>query len=311
MGNLAIIGGTGLSQLTDLKIIKHDTITTPYGAPSADFITGALNGKEVIFLARHGNPHSIPPHKINYCANIWGLKQLGAENIIAVAAVGGITPEMVPAHIAIPDQIIDYSCGRKHTFFEDPNDPVTHIDFSYPYSQALRSRLIHAAKQAGIAVSPIGTYGCTQGPRLETAAEIKRMEQDGCDLVGMTGMPEAALAKELGINYATISVMANWAAGKSEGEITMAEIEQNLHVGMAKVAILLKVFVDTLDLNTVLDNISAREAKLLRKHFGINVDYSSLEEVGKQFEVTRNRIREIEQKALKKLRGDPDPDDAA
>jgi 5'-methylthioinosine phosphorylase len=246
MSHLAIIGGTGLSQLADLKIIKRDSLTTPYGTPSADFITGKLNGKDIIFLARHGNPHSIPPHKINYCANIWGLKQLGVENIIAVAAVGGITPEMIPAHIAIPDQIIDYSYGRKHTFFEDGNDPVTHIDFSYPYSQALRSRLIHAAKQASIQISPIGTYGCTQGPRLETAAEIKRMERDGCDLVGMTGMPEAALAKELGINYATISVIANWGAGKMEGEITMAEIELNLHKGMANAAELLKTFVETI-----------------------------------------------------------------
>jgi 5'-methylthioinosine phosphorylase len=241
MSRLAIIGGTGLSQLADLKIIKSDRITTPYGAPSADFITGELNGKDVIFLARHGNPHTIAPHKINYRANIWGLKQLEVENIIAVAAVGGITPDMVPAHIAIPDQIIDYSYGRKHTFFED--DSVTHIDFSYPYCQTLRSRLIHAAKQAGIKISPIGTYGCTQGPRLETAAEIKRMEQDGCDLVGMTGMPEAALAKELGLNYATVSVIANWAAGKTEGEITMAEIEQNLHKGMANAAGLLKAFI--------------------------------------------------------------------
>jgi 5'-methylthioinosine phosphorylase len=243
MSRLAIIGGTGLSQLAELKNIQWNSLTTPYGAPSADFITGELNGKEVIFLARHGNPHSIPPHKINYCANIWGLKQLGVINIIAVAAVGGITPEMVPAHIAIPDQIIDYSYGRKHTFFEDEKDPVTHIDFSYPYSQMLRAKLIHAAKQAGIHISPIGTYGCTQGPRLETAAEIKRMEQDGCDLVGMTGMPEAALAKELGLNYATVSVIANWAAGKTDGEITMAEIEQNLHKGMANAAVLLKAFV--------------------------------------------------------------------
>ena len=244
MGRLAIIGGTGLSQLADLKIIKHDSITTPYGAPSADFITGELNGKEVIFLARHGNPHSFAPHKINYRANIWGLKQLGVENIIAVAAVGGITFEMIPAHIAIPDQIIDYSYGRKHTFFEDENDPVTHIDFSYPYSQMLRSRLIHAAKKAGIQISPIGTYGCTQGPRLETAAEIKRMENDGCDLVGMTGMPEAVLAKELGMNYVAVAVVANWAAGKTEGEITMAEVEQNLHKGMVNAAVLLKAFVE-------------------------------------------------------------------
>jgi 5'-methylthioinosine phosphorylase len=243
MSRLAIIGGTGLSQLADLKIIKSDSLSTPYGAPSADFITGELSGKEVIFLARHGNPHSIAPHKINYCANIWGLKQLGVDNIIAVAAVGGIMPEMIPTHIIIPDQIIDYSYGRKHTFFEGQGDPVTHIDFSYPYSQTLRARLIHAAKQAGISISPIGTYGCTQGPRLETAAEIKRMEQDGCDLVGMTGMPEAALAKELAINYATVSVVANWAAGKTEGEITLSEIEQNLHKGMANAAELLKAFV--------------------------------------------------------------------
>jgi 5'-methylthioinosine phosphorylase len=243
MSGLAIIGGTGLSQLADFNVIKRDSIATPYGSPSADFFTGELNRKEVIFLARHGNPHCIAPHKINYRANLWGLKQLGVEHIIAVAAVGGITSGMVPAHIAIPDQIIDYSYGRKHTFFEDGNDPVTHIDFSYPYSQTLRSRLIHAAKEAGIPISPIGTYGCTQGPRLETAAEIKRMENDGCDLVGMTGMPEAALAKELAINYASVGVIANWAAGKMEGEITMAEIEQNLHKGMANAAFLLKAFV--------------------------------------------------------------------
>ncbi len=242
MGRLAIIGGTGLTQFAGLKIIKRETVTTPYGAPSAEFVTGEFSGKEVVFLARHGNPHSIPPHKINYCANIWSLKQLEIEHIIAVAAVGGITQEMAPAHIAIPDQIIDYSYGRKQTFFDDVNDPVTHIDFSYPYSQVLRSRLIHAAKTAGIPVSPIATYGCTQGPRLETAAEIKRMEQDGCDVVGMTGMPEAALAKELDIQYATLSVIANWAAGKTEGEITMAEIEHNLHKGMTNAAQLLKSF---------------------------------------------------------------------
>ena len=243
MTKLAIIGGTGLTQLRDLTIIKRDKLTTPYGAPSADFITGELNQKEVIFLARHGNPHTIAPHKINYRANIWGLKHLGVEQIIAVAAVGGITAEMVPAHIAIPDQIIDYSHSRLHTFFEDENYPVTHIDFSYPYNQLLRAALIIAAKEANIAISPIGTYGCTQGPRLETAAEIKRMEKDGCNVVGMTGMPEAALAKELEMDYAAISVIANWAAGMTEGEITMADIEHNLHAGMANVAKLLKTFI--------------------------------------------------------------------
>jgi 5'-methylthioinosine phosphorylase len=240
MSSLAIIGGTGLTQLSDLKIIKREQFSTPYGSPSAEFVTGELNNSRVIFLARHGNPHTIAPHQINYRANIWGLKQLGVEQIIAVAAVGGITGKMAPAHIAIPDQIIDYSYGRKQTFFEE--DTVTHIDFTYPYSQKLRSRLISAAAQAGIKISPLGTYGCTQGPRLETAAEIQRMERDGCDLVGMTGMPEAALAKELEMDYATISVVANWAAGKSEGEITMVEIERHLHKGMANTAELLKAF---------------------------------------------------------------------
>ncbi|MGZ8135733.1 MAG: S-methyl-5'-thioinosine phosphorylase [Methylococcaceae bacterium] len=242
MSKLAIIGGTGLTQLSGLKIIKSEQLSTPYGLPSANFIIGEFNHQEVIFLARHGNPHSIPPHKINYRANIWGLKQLGIERIIAVAAVGGITKDMAPAHIAIPDQLIDYSYGRRQTFFEDENDPVTHIDFTYPYSMKLRADLIAAATQANIGVSRTATYGCTQGPRLETAAEITRMERDGCDLVGMTGMPEAALAKELDMEYASVSVVANWAAGKTEGEITMAEIEQNLHIGMANAASLLKAF---------------------------------------------------------------------
>jgi len=243
MTKLAIIGGTGLTQLNGLSIIKRETLTTPYGSPSADFITGEYNQKEIIFLARHGNPHTIAPHKINYRANIWGLKHLGVEKIIAVAAVGGITPEMAPAHITIPDQIIDYSHSRLQTFFEDENYPVTHIDFTYPYNRALRAALIMAATKADITISPIGTYGCTQGPRLETAAEIKRMEKDGCDLVGMTGMPEASLAKELEMDYAAISVIANWAAGKTAGEITMAEIERHLHNGMINVAKLLKAFI--------------------------------------------------------------------
>jgi 5'-deoxy-5'-methylthioadenosine phosphorylase len=243
MTKLAIIGGTGLTQLDELILVKRETLTTPYGAPSADFITGKLHDKEVIFLARHGNPHTIAPHNINYRANIWGLKHLGVEQIIAVAAVGGISAAMQPAHIAIPDQLIDYTYGREHTFFSDENYPVTHIDFTFPYNPALRTTLINAAAHANINISNTATYGCTQGPRLETIAEIKRMAQDGCDVVGMTGMPEAALAKELGVNYASISVIANWSAGKAEGEITMAEIEQNLLVGMANTAQLLKAFI--------------------------------------------------------------------
>jgi 5'-methylthioinosine phosphorylase len=240
---IAIIGGTGLTQISGLNIIKHEQIATPYGSPSAEFVTGEFNQKQVVFLARHGNPHSIPPHRINYRANIWALKHLGVESIIAVAAVGGITSAMEPACLALPDQIIDYSYDRKHTFFDDEFSPVTHIDFTAPYSQSLREQLITAAANANVKLVTNGTYGCTQGPRLETTAEIKRMERDGCDLVGMTGMPEAALARELELEYATLAVVANWGAGKTEGEITMAEIEQHLHTGMANALALLKAFI--------------------------------------------------------------------
>jgi 5'-methylthioinosine phosphorylase len=243
MITLAIIGGTGLSQLTALKNPRREAVNTPYGNPSAEFVIGTIHDKEVIFLARHGNPHAIPPHKINYRANIWALQHLGVKDILAVAAVGGITSEMTPASLAIPDQIIDYTYSREHTFFDGANGNVTHIDFTYPYCQKLRAGLITAAASANLHVSPIGTYGCTQGPRLESTAEIVRMERDGCDLVGMTGMPEASLAKELGLNYAALAVMANWGAGKTAGEITMAEIEENLHHGMANAAKLLQAFV--------------------------------------------------------------------
>lgn len=242
MSKIAIIGGTGLNQINGLKTTTTQQLETPFGNPSAAYVHGNINGKEIIFLARHGTPHSIAPHKINYRANIWGLKELGVSEIIAVAAVGGITPAMGPAHIAIPDQIIDYSYGREHTFYADNLDTVTHIDFTVPYNKQLRTRLIQAAREANLEISTTGTYGCAQGPRLETAAEIIRMERDGCDLVGMTGMPEAALAKELNIDYATIAVVANWAAGKSEGEITMAEIEHHLKKGMSDVANLLTSF---------------------------------------------------------------------
>ena len=237
---LAIIGGTGLTQIDQLTITGEQSLDTPYGAPSAPFVFGELDGKQLVFLARHGNPHRIPPHKINYRANIWGLKQLGITEIIAVAAVGGITEAMGPAQIAIPDQIIDYSYGREHTFFADDLEHVTHIDFSFPYTQNLRNRLIAAAQHLNLSVSTSGTYACTQGPRLETATEIRRLKNDGCDLVGMTGMPEAALAKELDLAYANISVVANWGAGILDTEITMAEIEQNLIVGMDNAIKLLK-----------------------------------------------------------------------
>lgn len=240
MGNIAIIGGTGLTSLTDLEITGSEEVTTPFGTPSAPLVHGRFAGKEVLFLARHGSEHTIPPHKVNYRANLWALKEARVSKIVAVAAVGGIHEQMGPGRLVIPDQIIDYTTSRSNTFFEDDLDHVTHIDFTFPYSETLRSYLITAARCAGLDALEQGTYGATEGPRLETVAEISRMERDGCDLVGMTGMPEASLARELELEYAACAVVANWAAGKSEGIITMEEIEHHLVSGMDKVRRLLE-----------------------------------------------------------------------
>ncbi len=236
MTKLAVIGGSGFYQLGIMEAPKEAIVETPYGEPSGKYLTGHIKNQPFVFLARHGEHHRIPPHKINYRANMWGLKQLEVETVIAIAAVGGITPEMKPGHIVIPDQIIDYSYGREHSYFSDDLDSVTHIDFSYPYHPASREKLIALLSELTMDFSHSATYGCTQGPRLETSAEIIRMEKDGCHIVGMTGMPEAALAKELGMNYIAIAVVANWAAGKSEFEISMEEIERNLKQGMINVS---------------------------------------------------------------------------
>jgi len=241
----AVIGGTGLTSLNDLIIDERECLTTPYGDPSSDLMFGKLHGQEIVFLSRHGDPARIPPHRVNYRANLWALKTAGVTSVLAVAAVGGITSAMAPSKIAIPDQIIDYTYGREHTLFADKLNHVTHIDFTHPYTPRLREKLLTAAQQAQVEVINGGVYGCTQGPRLETPAEITRMERDGCDLVGMTGMPEASLARELEIDYACCAVVANWAAGKQPGEITMAEIESNLRQGMADLSRILQHWVQS------------------------------------------------------------------
>ncbi|MGY2259159.1 S-methyl-5'-thioinosine phosphorylase [Pseudomonas sp. SDO55104_S430] len=231
----AIIGGTGLTQLEGLSIRQSLMVDTPYGTPSAEVQIGEYAGKEVLFLARHGHPHRFPPHQVNYRANLWALKQAGAEAILAVNAVGGIHAAMGIGHFCVPHQLIDYTYGRQHTYFADDLEQVTHIDFSYPYSEPLRQRLIAALAAEGVDYSAQGVYACTQGPRLETVAEIARLERDGCDIVGMTGMPEATLARELELDYACLALVVNPAAGKSTSVITMAEIEQALLGGMGKV----------------------------------------------------------------------------
>ncbi|MDS4019719.1 MAG: S-methyl-5'-thioinosine phosphorylase [Candidatus Competibacter sp.] len=246
--SVAIIGGTGLTSLDTLNITHRETQSTPYGDPSSLMIRGELGGRTVVFLARHGQHHTIPPHRINYRANLWALHRIGVRQVIAVAAVGGIRDDMGPGALAFPDQIVDYTWGRHCTFFEDNLSHVTHIDFTEPYCPELRARLIEAARALGLGAREPCTYAAAQGPRLETAAEIRRMERDGCDIVGMTGMPEAALARELGLRYATCAVVANRAAGKAPGEITMAEIERNLAGGMDRIKSLLARVIPTLDL---------------------------------------------------------------
>ncbi len=243
----AIIGGSGLYTLMDeFKITHREIIQTPYGEPSGPVIHGELYGKPLIFIARHGYTHRIPPHKINYRANIWLLKKLGIEQIIAVNAVGGINKNLPPQQIAIPDQIIDYTYDREFTFFEKDLSAVVHIDFSYPYSESIRKGLINAAKDAHLDIVHSGTYACTQGPRLETAAEIKRLAQDGCDMVGMTAMPEASLAREQNIDYASIAVSANWAAGIKNQPLDMADILNHLNQGMVQVKTLLLTYMKNL-----------------------------------------------------------------
>ncbi|AHI29406.1 S-methyl-5'-thioinosine phosphorylase [Marinobacter similis] len=232
---VGIIGGTGLTTLSGLEITGERAVETAWGTPSAPLVEGKLGEQEVVFLSRHGNPHRIPPHEVNYRANLRALYDAGVRTVVGVNAVGGIHSEMGPAHIVVPDQIIDYTWGRPSTFFEGELDEVTHIDFTWPYDAEARQILIDAARAQGTPCSDFGVYGATQGPRLETAAEIVRMERDGCDLVGMTGMPEAVLAAELGMRYVCLGLVVNWAAGKSDHIISMEEIHEAIDKGMSGV----------------------------------------------------------------------------
>ena len=234
---LAIIGGTGLTQLDNLNITKRLIVRTPYGEPSQPLIFGEIAGREVIFLARHGSGHTIPPHEVNYRANISALHLQGVTEIAAIATVGGIHPELAPGVIAIPHQIIDYTHGRKNTFYDGISLPVKHIDFTEPYCPNLRKKWEQAALSIGEPIINHGVYAAMQGPRLETAAEINRLERDGATMVGMTGMPEAALARELGISYAAICPIANHAAGRGDSVhgIQYEELIENLNNTMVRV----------------------------------------------------------------------------
>ena len=242
---LGIIGGSGLSRLESMVVTRRRVVRTPYGRPSGALAFGTLRGQKVVFLQRHGPGHTIPPHAVNYRANIWALHAQKVKDVVSVASVGGIRADLRPGTLAVPDQIIDYTHGRSATFVTRGDRPVTHIDFTCPYCEAMRQRLLEAARAAGEALVAEGTYAATQGPRLETAAEIGRLERDGAHLVGMTGMPEAALAREIGLCYAAIAVVVNHAAGRgaSEHGIRLEDIRLVSERAMERVSAILEQLV--------------------------------------------------------------------
>ncbi|GIL04592.1 S-methyl-5'-thioinosine phosphorylase [Betaproteobacteria bacterium PRO7] len=232
----AIIGGSGLAKLSALQNTRRQVMRTPYGEPSGAMTFGTLAGREVVFLARHGYGHTIAPHEINYRANIWALKDLAVSGVIAIATCGGVRHDLGPGTLVVPDQIIDYTHSRKSTFFEGTESPVTHVDFTQPYSARMRRLLIEAAAACDESVVDGATYACTQGPRLETAAEIERIARDGGDVVGMTGMPEAALAREAGLDYAALGVVVNHAAGRgdSKHEIKLEDLDHVMNATIVR-----------------------------------------------------------------------------
>lgn len=233
MSRLAVIGGAGLANLRELEITRREMVHTPYGEPSGPLVFGKLAGHELVFLARHGFRQRIPPHQINYRANIWALDHVDASGVIAGASVRGIADECAPGSLVVPDQIIDYTYGREQTFFvEDKRRKAVQVDFADPYDENLRTCLIDAGRRLELKIHDRGTYGATQGPRLETAAEVRRMERDGCDLLGMTAMPEAVLAREIGLPYAACTVVGRWAGGKGDGPPSPEIVAQNLRKGM-------------------------------------------------------------------------------
>jgi 5'-methylthioinosine phosphorylase len=237
-----VIGGTGLDEIKDLVVEKHTTVKTPYGLPSEPLTFGMLGRHKFVFLARHGKNHSIPPHLINYQANIWALNSVGVKNLVGINTVGSIETKFMPGHFVFPNQIIDYTYGRKNTFFDGIKNPVNHIDFTYPFDENLYDQFIKISNSLKLIHHENGVYASVQGPRLESSAEINRYEIDGANIIGMTGMPEASLAREIGLNYGIICPVANHAAGRglNKDGITHKEISENSKKMSINIANLIK-----------------------------------------------------------------------
>jgi 5'-methylthioinosine phosphorylase len=244
---LGIIGGSGLSALDNLKIVRHERVRTPYGDPSSALAFGTIRGRDAVFLPRHGERHTIPPHAVNYRANLWALHAVGVKDVMAVASVGGIKAQLAPGGLVVPHQVLDYTHGREATFVTGSDGRVLHVDFTVPYCGELRERILTAAVKAGQRAVDGATYAATQGPRLETAAEIDRLERDGADIVGMTGMPEAALARELELCYATLAIVVNPAAGRGADphRVRLEDIPAVLREARQKVIAIIEELVAT------------------------------------------------------------------
>ncbi len=230
---LGIIGGTGALRL--FPTLRKIPVGTPFGAPSDKPSELEIDGRTILFLPRHGDPHRIPPHRVNYRANVHSLKTLGVGRILALNAVGGLKPGIEAGDLLVPDQLIDLTWGRVHTFSDGGSAPLRHIDFTYPFDGPLRASLLAAAAAVDQQVVDSGCHVVTQGPRLETAAEVRRLAAMGGHVVGMTAMPEAALAREAGLDYAGLCIVANAGAGLKQGEISEDDIHAVLADTMEKV----------------------------------------------------------------------------
>ncbi|HWR58261.1 MAG TPA: S-methyl-5'-thioadenosine phosphorylase [Thermodesulfovibrionales bacterium] len=233
MPKFGIVAGSGFYDFGGVAVTRVKKIETPYGAPSDEYKVCESEGVSFVFLPRHGALHRIAPHMINYRANMWGFKEMGVERIISINAVGGISRGIKPGELVVPDQIIDKTHGRKATFYD--RDEIIHIDFTMPYCGEMREAILQAGEKTGTGLKATGTYICVNGPRLESKAEIDNFSAMGADIIGMTAMPEACLARELELCYAIIAVVTNYAAGISERRLTVTEVVDMMKVSEGQI----------------------------------------------------------------------------
>lgn len=240
-----IIGGSGFTKILPLQDTQKITFKTRFGKASC--LLGNLAGREVVFLWRHGEGHKFPPHKINYRANVLAMKQLGVITVLATAATGTLKRNLPPGTLIVPDQLLDWTKQRPLTLFEGKDAPVVHIDVTQPFCPTLRQRLIQAAESLGIQAFDGGCYVCSEGPRYETAFEVKMLAQLGGDIAGMTAGTEAILFREAEICYAVLAIVTNWGAGLSQQPLTHSEVEAMMKQRLPTVVQIFERVISTFD----------------------------------------------------------------